>query len=117
MRFHEQPARQLHMLGNVSSDYEVRSLGPCTIRSPLELAHERGTGMPSYVPERARVLADVDLDASDAIDPKQSFERAGPRAKIFFEPKKTRVGIVTSGGLCPGINNVIRSIVLQCFHK
>ena len=42
-----------------------------------------------------------------------SFEPAGPRRKIFFEPSKTRAGIVTCGGLCPGLNNVIRGLVLE----
>ncbi len=44
------------------------------------------------------------------------FELAGPRAKLFFEPAKVRAGIVTCGGLCPGINNVIRSLFLELHH-
>ncbi|MBK6284082.1 MAG: ATP-dependent 6-phosphofructokinase [Draconibacterium sp.] len=38
------------------------------------------------------------------------FELAGPRGKLFFDPSKTRAGIVTCGGLCPGLNDVIRSL-------
>ena len=45
-----------------------------------------------------------------------SFERAGAREQIYFEPAETAVGIVSCGGLCPGINNVIRSIVLTLVH-
>lgn len=45
-----------------------------------------------------------------------AFEPAGPRRKIFFDPSKTRAGIVTCGGLCPGLNDVIRSLVLE-LHK
>jgi 6-phosphofructokinase 1 len=41
------------------------------------------------------------------------FEMAGPRRKIFFEPEKLNCGIVTCGGLCPGINDVIRTITLS----
>jgi 6-phosphofructokinase 1 len=45
------------------------------------------------------------------------FEPGGPRRKIFFDPSKTRVGIVTCGGLCPGLNNVIRGLVMELtFH-
>ena len=44
------------------------------------------------------------------------FELAGPRAKLFFDPKKTRAGIVTCGGLCPGLNNVIRSLFLELHY-
>ena len=41
---------------------------------------------------------------------------AGPRAKLFFDPKRTRAGIVTCGGLCPGLNDVIRSLFLELHH-
>jgi 6-phosphofructokinase 1 len=44
------------------------------------------------------------------------FELAGPRAKLYFDPKKTRAGIVTCGGLCPGLNDVIRSLFLELHH-
>jgi 6-phosphofructokinase 1 len=44
------------------------------------------------------------------------FELAGPRPKLFFEPKATRAGIVTCGGLCPGLNDVIRSLFLELHH-
>ncbi|MBQ4133389.1 MAG: ATP-dependent 6-phosphofructokinase [Desulfovibrionaceae bacterium] len=47
---------------------------------------------------------------------KLSFELAGPRKKIYFDPPKTRCAIVTCGGLCPGINDVIRSIVMEAAH-
>jgi 6-phosphofructokinase 1 len=45
-----------------------------------------------------------------------SFELAGPRAKLYFDPATTRAGIVTCGGLCPGLNDVIRSLFLQLHH-
>ena len=44
-------------------------------------------------------------------------EKAGPRAKIFFEPAKCKAAIVTCGGLCPGLNNVIRSLFLELHHR
>lgn len=45
-----------------------------------------------------------------------SFELAGPREKLFFDAKHTRAGIVTCGGLCPGLNDVIRSLYLELNH-
>ena len=45
--------------------------------------------------------------------PQLSFEVAGPREMIFFNPAKTTAGIVTCGGLCPGLNDIIRGIVTQ----
>ncbi len=45
------------------------------------------------------------------------FEEAGPRQRIFFDPPKTKLAIVTCGGLCPGVNDVIRSIVMEAHHN
>ncbi len=55
------------------------------------------------IPERIEIGAEPGLQ----------FECAGPRAKLYFDPKQTRAGIVTCGGLCPGLNNVIRSLFLE----
>ena len=49
-------------------------------------------------------------------EPGLQFEVAGPRARLFFDPKQTRAGIVTCGGLCPGLNNVIRSLFLELHY-
>ena len=49
-------------------------------------------------------------------EPGLQFELAGPREKLFFDGKKTRAAIVTCGGLCPGINNVIRSLFLELHY-
>ena len=73
--------------------------------------------------ERCRLRVDRDAKASEAgatvlpapireamridIDP-PSIELAGPRREIFFDPSETCIAIVTCGGLCPGINDVIR---------
>jgi len=45
------------------------------------------------------------------------FEAAGPRQKIYFDPSKTKCAVVTCGGLCPGLNDVIRAIVMTCHHE
>jgi 6-phosphofructokinase 1 len=44
------------------------------------------------------------------------FEMAGPREKIYFDPSKLKCGIVTCGGLCPGLNDVIRAIVMGLYY-
>src|ERR1041385_1234227 len=49
-------------------------------------------------------------------EPGLQFELAGPRAKLFFDAKQTRAGIVTCGGLCPGLNDVIRSLFFELHH-
>jgi 6-phosphofructokinase 1 len=43
--------------------------------------------------------------------PPPAMELAGPRETLFFDPARLACGIVTCGGLCPGLNDVIRSIV------
>ncbi len=104
-----------------ASDLAVTSLGPCRIDSPLKsLVESRRTSV-HYVAEDDRVLFHdtVGLVTATGLPPDQlpGFEPAGPRQKIFFEPAKLRVGIVTCGGLCPGINDVIRGIVMELsFH-
>ena len=50
------------------------------------------------------------------VDPGFQFEQAGPRARLFFDAKQTRAAIVTCGGLCPGLNNVIRSLFLELHY-
>ena len=39
------------------------------------------------------------------------FEKAGPRELLFHDPKELKAGIITCGGLCPGLNNVIKGLV------
>ena len=45
-----------------------------------------------------------------------SFELAGPRENIYFDPSRVRAAVVTCGGLCPGINNVIRAVVMALYY-
>jgi 6-phosphofructokinase 1 len=68
-----------------------------------------------------RLLFRADIDELRAqlragVDP-PSFELAGPRDKVYFDPDALRCGIVTCGGLCPGLNDVIRSIVFCLYEK
>jgi 6-phosphofructokinase 1 len=73
-------------------------------------------------PIRRSVRDDLRIPEDILVDPlaprheRLLFELAGPRAKLFFEPKRTRAGIVTCGGLCPGLNDVIRSLFLELRH-
>jgi 6-phosphofructokinase 1 len=78
------------------------SLGPRQIPSGLTYVVSDDV----RIPERIEVKADHGL----------LFELAGPRARLFFQGDKTRAGIVTCGGLCPGLNNVIRSLFLELHY-
>lgn len=101
----------------VVSDWAVTTLGERRVPSPLALSMTETDEIPAYVADGVRVLLDVEVSPGEVLDPARSFEKAGPRDHIFFEPNKTRAAIVTAGGLCPGINNVIRSLVLHLVHK
>jgi len=99
------------------TDLQVRTLGECRFDSPLaKYVGSRSTNE-YYVSEDDRILYDdtvAMINSRDVpFDGLPSFETGGPRRKLFFEPGKTRVGIVTCGGLCPGLNDVIRAIVLE----
>jgi 6-phosphofructokinase 1 len=68
------------------------------------------------VSDLARVTSHLVRDPDAPPTEELLFELAGPRARLFFDPAQTRAGIVTCGGLCPGLNNVIRSLFLELHH-
>ena len=85
----------------------VKTVGECKIASPVR-HHD-------FIRDGQRVLLTGDLGVLEAweakLGHKPSFERAGAHERIFHDPSWTRVGIVTAGGLCPGLNNVIKGLV------
>ena len=72
--------------------------------------------LPYHISDKARVLFNVIIDPDAPPKEELLLEVAGPRELLYFDPKDTRAGIVTCGGLCPGLNNVIRSLVLELNH-
>ena len=97
-------------------DVKVKSLGECRIPSPMGLSTVLGDGIVNYVPDDARMPAMVELSSNVPGEAGVFFEKAGPRRNIYFDPAETSAAIVTCGGLCPGLNNVIRSLVLQLHY-
>ncbi len=87
----------------------VPNLGKPNVDSPL--SYER------FVGDNDAVQVEVYRKALSGKGPHAVFEHAGPRKKIFFDPSKTKCAVVTCGGLCPGINNVIRSMVYEAFYN
>jgi 6-phosphofructokinase 1 len=68
---------------------------------------------PRFVDESARVRYRVETGLEPEPADTIGFEAAGPRVRIAFDPRRTRAALVTCGGICPGLNNVIRSAVLE----
>jgi 6-phosphofructokinase 1 len=81
----------------------------------------RGDRVVNYVRDEERVLEDIylrgSLEASSSGHRPPSFEKSGPRAEIFFDPARVTAAIVTCGGLCPGLNDVIRALVMALHYR
>ena len=93
-------------------DFTIARLGECRVPSPM--TGERFTGDHERVLYHSRLEELKAWTAKGAEPP--GMEAAGPRERIFFDPSGLACGIVTCGGLCPGLNDVIRSIVLSLYH-
>lgn len=92
----------------VEYDTSINTLGEPKIATPIQNAR--------FVSENSRLqLMMTSEELSELGDDTlpMEFEKAGPRESIYFDPSKTKCAIVTCGGLCPGINDVIRSIVME----
>jgi 6-phosphofructokinase 1 len=99
-------------MSDTDLDFTIPRLGECRIPSPMATAQ--------FVSDEERVLyhdkVEVLKAAIEAGQEPLCFEMAGPRERIYFDPSKLKCGIVTCGGLCPGLNDVIRAIVLGLFY-
>jgi len=106
-------------LSLTASHLAVRTLGPATIPSPLAGGLLDRPDTVHYVAETDRVLLDdtLDMAARRGVPTSElpAFEPGGPRLRLFFEPESTRAGVVTCGGLCPGLNNVVHGLVLELY--
>jgi len=101
--------------GLTPEQFVVPVLGPCAVPSPLGLSTHVGDGLAHFVPDQTRVLYKIAGESTEDFRLDLFMERAGPREKIFFDPARTRAAVVTCGGLSPGVNNVIRSLVLELY--
>ena len=101
-------------------ELKIDILGKPKIESPLKLSTVYGDNIANYVRDDDSVVFYTDkktiLERLKKKLPILAFEKAGPRQKIYFDPSKTKIGIVTCGGLCPGINNVIRALVYTLYY-
>src|SRR3974377_2264549 len=97
----------------IDLNFAVSRLGECRFPSPI-------TGG-RFVDDSEHVLYHADLRAIkgylEAGREPPCLEKAGPREKIYFDPTDLKCGIVTCGGLCPGLNDVIRTIVFSLYPQ
>jgi len=102
-------------------DFKVKVLGARTILSPLRPSlHPDGLTF-GFIEKHDRVLLDASIEnfnhCKETCETPISFEQAGPHKHLYFDAAKTKVAIVTCGGLCPGLNNVIRSVVNELHYR
>ncbi|MBS9460881.1 ATP-dependent 6-phosphofructokinase [Flagellimonas sp. 389] len=100
--------------------FKIESLGEPKFKSPLQLSTVRGDNIFSFIKEDDKLVYDLSLENYNQClknsEVPQCLEKAGPRQNVFFEPSKSTAAIVTCGGLCPGINNVIRGVVMALHY-
>lgn len=101
-------------------DTTIESIGMAKIDSPILKEINRASAE-IFKSDDDRGLIDVNVNnITELINAQKtpaSFELAGPRKKIYFDPSKLKCALVTCGGLCPGLNNVIRAVVLELYHR
>jgi 6-phosphofructokinase 1 len=97
---------------DIKLDFSVASLGERKVPSPMGLSNRLDDGLADYTRDEDRVV----YDRSGA-SPELFFERAGPRELNYFRGEDVTAGIVTCGGLCPGMNNVIRELVRRLWFR
>jgi 6-phosphofructokinase 1 len=97
-----------------ASAFEIERLGPARFECDLCAGHER------LADDTGRIVAYADVPTLracvEAGEPLPSFEVAGRRGQLYFDPSRVKMGIVTCGGLCPGQNAVIRAVVLTAIY-
>ena len=104
----------------VATDFQVRSLGSCRFELTIVDMAGEWAQTPRFVGDNARVLVEDELSSvlsTREVADLPSLELAGPRRQLFFKPGDISIGIVTCGGLCPSLNDVIRGLVMQAYYR
>ncbi len=107
----------MHGIPLEQDELVIRDLGERTVPSPLPLPSEDKKGTGSFVREGTKVRGSMEVPPKGPAKSETCFEKAGPRERMFFDPRETRAAIVTCGGLCPGTNNVVRSAFYQLYYR
>jgi len=100
-------------MNNELYDFKIQNLGATSVPSPVAVSY--------FTPDDERIIYDIGLQRYEenrkTDSAPLSLEVAGPRKMVYFDPSKTKAGIVTCGGLCPGINDVVRALVMELYYR
>ncbi len=92
----------------------ISNLGEAKIPSPLK-SLRNDPRSENFISDSERIIIDININHVTNNKKIDSLEAAGPREKIYFDPGKLKCAIATCGGLCPGLNDIIRAVVLELF--
>jgi 6-phosphofructokinase 1 len=101
-------------------DFRIATLGETTIDSPIQFSKVHEGSIANYVSDKERLIYTVDTVCDSPprqFDQCELMEKAGPREKLYFKPSEVHAAIVTCGGLCPGLNDVMRAIVMCLWYR
>lgn len=100
-------------------NFLIADLGKPEVQSPIALSKRYGDMMANYVRDDELIINEVNVipGTSMVYTQQEVVEKAGPREHIYFNPATVRAGIITCGGLCPGLNDVIRAIVMTLWYQ
>jgi 6-phosphofructokinase 1 len=100
-------------------DFTIEDLGKRSIKSPIAMSTVRGDLIANYVTDDQFVRFNTEgkPGAQAPLKKNQLLECAGPREMLYFTSAHVHAGIVTCGGLCPGLNDVIRAIVRCLWYR
>ncbi len=100
-------------------DFTIPVLGKPTLQLS-SMSHKKDIWRTSYVDDDQYIIYDISVSRSSSTRDNRLhnlIEKAGPRENIYFDPSKVHAGIITCGGLCPGLNDVIRAIVMTLWYR
>lgn len=89
---------------------------PMVVRNRKEIRSGTFLTEDSCVPIQAFTVPGDHFDTEEELLKAPRYKRAGPRLYLHYNPKKVKAAIVTCGGICPGVNVVIREIVMMLWH-
>ncbi len=99
-------------------DLTIESLGTPRITSPIKMSSVAGDNWANYVSDKQKALCNIYTeDKALSEEERGLLELAGPREKIYYNPAHVHAAIATCGGICPGLNNVIRAIVRCLWYR
>lgn len=112
-------------MNTTTMSFKIQQLGSCEIPSPLSLSSKDHDFVADYVDDTQSILSDIQYSTTSLnhshhlqlmIPENNLMQLAGPRKNIYHNPENSKAAIVTCGGLCPGLNSVVRALVMNLWH-